>query len=908
MKKILLLSILLFILFTNIFATTLDAGYPTPICGTPFLWDKYPEIVITKSLAKPTIGDTTFYIREDIYASSPTLEEVAFYRKVKNDTIDIYVEVDEYDHGRVTDDDIESIKTSLLYKTPDGSINSNKGIYANEVEIFGNPPDVDKNGKLFVLLIDVRDDYESGTSDTYVAGYFDPLDQDKSRGNYSDIMYIDTYPADVNDPFTLSVVAHELQHLIHYRYDSDESVWLNEGLSELAPRLLGLPFRSFAPFLHDANRPLNSFDNSITDYSKVGLWTFYIYKNYGLEIIKSVVQNSANSLGSYELVLKNAGYSYTKEELMRDWFIANLINDSSIDNGKYGYQDADIPSISSEHFSANFTNGKVIESKLSYAAAEYIQFYGGGNIEFELTYGVEDNLNLAIVKHYASPIVSTIENCPSTYNYHDENFGVDYDRISFVPYRTAVSSIIEKLNYSYYADGIGGYEEEEIAFDGDSISFYINIGLWEAAEKFIMPSADSKLAAVKFNAYNENPVKIKIYNSITGMPVLELNNIIPNAQSWTRVDVESDIIPEGTDSLLISISSSDTLSLGYSHTEEGEGRAYLKVTEAGPFQDLSNFEIEGGLELAGDWLIRAIVRKPSYSPAELTIEPDSLYFWQNEVQLSFKIANKGTEKLEWNISGPFPDWLDFDIKEGAIGYGEDIITVFVDRNILSPPGLYEQFVHIESNGGNDSLFISVVERNMQEPQSAFIPEYCTIDSSIGKFWIRVFSIGVGESEFLFTSKSPFLEFVPSGGNVEENDTLFTEAFIDREIISSNKLPFTFYNGVYIEEKNFLYNGAISVSDSKLAVLPNVQNPFVAASQGYTTIQVRLANNSKPSLKIYNILGQEVKSFDFENYSMGLHLFQWDGTNSYGELVSSGVYIIFLEQSGGVARRKMLVIR
>jgi hypothetical protein len=908
MKKILLLFILLFNLFTSIFATTLDTGNPIPICGTPFLWGKYPEIIITKSLAKPVAGDTTFYIRDDIYASPPTLEEIAFYRKVKNDTIDIYVEVDEYDGGRVTDDDIESIKVSLLYRTPDGSINSNKGIYANEMDIFGEPPDVDKNGKLFVLLIDVRDGYESGTSDTYVAGYFDPLDQDKSKGNYSDIIYIDTYPAHVNDPFTLSVVAHEMQHLIHYGYDSNESIWLNEGLSELAPRLLGLPSRSFAPFLHDTNRPLNSFDNSITDYSKVGLWTFYIYKNYGIEIIKSVVQNPENSLGSYELVLNSAGYSYTKEELMRDWFIANLINNSSTYNGKCGYGDADIPSISSEHFSANFTNGEVIESQLSYAAAEYIQFYGGRDIDFELKYNLNDNLSLAIVKHCDTPIVSTIENCPSTYNYRDDQFGIDYDRISFIPYRTSVSSIIEKLNYSYYADGIGGYEEEEIAFDGDSISFYINIGEGEAAEKFIMPLPDSKLAAVKFNTYNENPVKIKIYNSITEMPVLEFNNIIPNVQSWTRVNIERDIIPEGSDYYLISISSRDTLSLGYSHTKEGKDRAYLKVTETGPFQDLSNFEIKGDLKLTGDWLIRAIVQSPSSTPAEIVLEPDSLYFWRNEIQSSFKIANKGTEALEWSISGNYADWLDFDIKEGIVVYSENIITVFVDRNILPAPRLYEQFVHITSNGGNDSLFISVLERNMQESQAAFIPEYCAIDSSIGKFWVKVFNIGVGESEFLFTSESPFLEFVPSSGNVGINDTVFTEVFIDREIISSNELPFTFYNGVYKEEKSFLYNGAISMSDSKLAVLPNVQNPFVAASQGYTTIQVRLANDSKPSLKIYNILGQGVKSFDFENYNTGLHLFQWDGTNYYGEMVSSGVYIIFLEQSGKVAKRKMLVIR
>ncbi len=912
MKKYLFFIFIIIVIFDYVFASNISQSIkinPTPICGTPHLWGKIPEIISIKSLAKPVKGDTTFYIREDLYASSVSLEEVAFYKKFENDKIVIYVEVNEYDENRVDSTDIVNVKNAMLYETPTGSVDPHKGILTNEIEIFGEPPDVDENGKLFILLIDVRDGYEPG-DETYVAGYFDPLDQNKNKGNYSDIIYIDTNPANTNDASTHSVVAHELQHLIHYNYDIDEDTWLNEGLSELAPRILGFPVRSFASFLHDTNRPLNSFDNNgnIIDYAKVGLWTFYFYKRFGIEMIKPLVKEKANSLQSYENVLKDFGFiEIEKEDLLEDWFIANLLNDPGIDDGKYGYGDTVIPEVLSDHFSANFTQGEDISDELNDAAAEYIQFYSGKDISFEMTHGFSSQFCIAVVKYSTLPEIVISEPCPSPFSFSDSLFGIAYEKITFIPFSTSIKTSPETTDFTYNASGKGGYEEEEIAYDGDSLSFYIKLKIdqknCEAAEKFTLPSEDSRLAAVEFNVKEDLPVTIRVYSSLTSSPIAIYENIPPSAGMWTRFDFDEDILPETATSFALSISSNDN-SLGYSHTEEGQGRAYLNIGAG--FSDLSNFKVGTVGTLTGDWLIRAIVQKPVVKPAELVIEPDSLYFWNNEYQLSFGIKNSGTEMLSWYISGGFPDWLDIEPITGSL-YERDKITVSIDRKNLSP-GIYELFIPIASNGGNDSIFISVLERNCERPQAALLPFKAIFNDETGKILLKVFNIGLHEANFEFFKDSPYLEFYSSQGVVPYEDTVYVDAFLDRKTVTESIISAFFYNGVDTLQLNFIYEGEIQSVEEKLSVLPTVQNPFLVSEQVFTTIRVRLISEQKPSLVIYNILGQEVKSFTFNSHKPGLHLFRWDGKNDKGCWLSSGVYFILLKQNGKTARQKMLLIR
>jgi flagellar hook assembly protein FlgD len=92
---------------------------------------------------------------------------------------------------------------------------------------------------------------------------------------------------------------------------------------------------------------------------------------------------------------------------------------------------------------------------------------------------------------------------------------------------------------------------------------------------------------------------------------------------------------------------------------------------------------------------------------------------------------------------------------------------------------------------------------------------------------------------------------------------------------------------------------------------NYPNPFNPT----TTIRYALPAQSVVSLKVYNILGQEVKTLVNENQISGSYAVQWDGKNNHGAQVSTGIYFYQLEVNGvGPSRenftqvRKMLLLK
>ncbi|GAF96138.1 unnamed protein product, partial [marine sediment metagenome] len=191
-----------------------------------------------------------------------------------------------------------------------------------------------QNGKVFILLIDVRDDYVPDSSETFVAGYFDPLDQTQS-GNKANIIYLDTNPGRLSGTdirHQIGTLAHEYQHLIHYGQDTDEDTWVDEGLSELSPVLMGLPHREFTHYLTDTNMRLDSFDGELADYARCGLFFLYTWVQLGTQFIKDLIVNTENGTSGFNQTLSR--YSQPSiDEFVLDWHLANFIQSE----GVYGY-------------------------------------------------------------------------------------------------------------------------------------------------------------------------------------------------------------------------------------------------------------------------------------------------------------------------------------------------------------------------------------------------------------------------------------------------------------------------------------------------------------------------------------------------------------------------------------------
>jgi len=85
---------------------------------------------------------------------------------------------------------------------------------------------------------------------------------------------------------------------------------------------------------------------------------------------------------------------------------------------------------------------------------------------------------------------------------------------------------------------------------------------------------------------------------------------------------------------------------------------------------------------------------------------------------------------------------------------------------------------------------------------------------------------------------------------------------------------------------------------------NYPNPF----NGTTTMEYSIPVTTDLTLTVYNLLGQEVYTYNRENIEPGWYRFTWRGTDLSGREVSSGVYLYSLKAKEFTDTRKMLFIK
>jgi hypothetical protein len=81
--------------------------------------------------------------------------------------------------------------------------------------------------------------------------------------------------------------------------------------------------------------------------------------------------------------------------------------------------------------------------------------------------------------------------------------------------------------------------------------------------------------------------------------------------------------------------------------------------------------------------------------------------------------------------------------------------------------------------------------------------------------------------------------------------------------------------------------------------PNYPNPF----NPITTIEFDLPKTSEVTLRIFNILGEEVATIVSDRLSTGSYSYEWDASE-----LASGVYLYRLEAEGFVQTRKMILMK
>jgi hypothetical protein len=90
----------------------------------------------------------------------------------------------------------------------------------------------------------------------------------------------------------------------------------------------------------------------------------------------------------------------------------------------------------------------------------------------------------------------------------------------------------------------------------------------------------------------------------------------------------------------------------------------------------------------------------------------------------------------------------------------------------------------------------------------------------------------------------------------------------------------------IEQRSTAVQEAQTTIPNQFVVYQNYPNPFNPS----TTIGYKLAQQSSVKVTVYNLQGQEIKSFALGVQAAGAQTVVWDGKNSTGAPLSSGVYV------------------
>jgi subtilisin family serine protease len=110
--------------------------------------------------------------------------------------------------------------------------------------------------------------------------------------------------------------------------------------------------------------------------------------------------------------------------------------------------------------------------------------------------------------------------------------------------------------------------------------------------------------------------------------------------------------------------------------------------------------------------------------------------------------------------------------------------------------------------------------------------------------------------------------------------------------------------------NFEFPSIITENDDQLqlpekfALHQNYPNPFNPS----TTISFALPKSELVKIKIYDILGREIRTLVNTTMQAGVKRVEWDGRNQHGESVPSGMYFYKLEAGNYSDTKKMLIIR
>ncbi|MCA9917185.1 MAG: immune inhibitor A [Anaerolineales bacterium] len=213
--------------------------------------------------------------------------------------------------------------------------------YPQLVYLFGEvwTPGIDGDPHFSVLHA------QNGASDEL--GRFNSEDQYPQTlyrtSNEQELIYMNMSELTLGSDLYYGTLVHEIQHLIQWRLDPSETVWLNEGLSQLAEIYMG--YDDTAPSIDYLQQPeiqLNTWDYDedavYAHYAGAYLFSVYLWEQLGDAAIQELARHPANGMASVWAVLQGYLPDMSLEEFTANWAAANYLDDENAERPYYHYQ------------------------------------------------------------------------------------------------------------------------------------------------------------------------------------------------------------------------------------------------------------------------------------------------------------------------------------------------------------------------------------------------------------------------------------------------------------------------------------------------------------------------------------------------------------------------------------------
>jgi hypothetical protein len=822
------------------------------------------------------------------------------------------------------------------------------GIYDLNTEYFGPVPDELDNDPKMIIFYSALGSFQGTAFDGYFSAYNQVTEQEAQQmnppghSNECEMIYMTCHPLDPIAPIRLSVLAHEMQHLIHWGMDVNEETWVNEGCSEYAMYLYGYP----DPIVSFPSQPDNNlivWDQTFADYVQTYLFTVFLSENYGgHSIISEIVAEPANGITGIEAALGYLGYTDTFADLFPAWTNANFLND---------YETINLPAFQcvSTYNSYPVSGSATVNGW----AADYYKFLNGSSdldISFNAATGIftvnilkiNNNGNFDIV-----PLVLqgnsgsiTIEAFEPEFDHLVINISNLTSTIKNYSFSVEESTFEERNFWTYNFTG-NNYSEITATRRkaGTHCNVYVDNELWDTD----IHQNDVDLVARVFDdstAANPDEGIYELDTEMFGFPsdIDENGKVNILIYDIDDPDINGFFSPSDISGGTFS-NDMEILYIDKNPHGSGINSTYCFSTIAHEFQHLIHYThdpneqtwVNEGLSCLAQtvtgwispyWMVM-FTMNPDNNLIHWTAGPDypqtwlfMLYLWEHycleDNNIIYNLVAEplnGIEGVEaalattgWeNLSTVqvFNNWVianyinDTDFMDGLFGY------------IDNPVGTGDY----ELATVNDIAFYPTLETNTVQHWGVNYLTFSGLENSLKVSFMSSEDYSVFTVRFVsYAGNTPYAlyemeldEYASGEITLPNNDDNYDHVVM---IVTDT------YGYTGSSEYSIIAEDVISATSTDemckdpVILTGNYPNPFNPS----TTITYSLPQNSAVNLNIFNAKGQLIKNLVNEYQSPGNYELIWDGTNTQGKAVSSGIYYYNLSHKSGRIYRKLLMLK